>query len=919
MKKFNLLFISLFLFASFKSFGQSSCTVNATAYNWGSSTVFGIPNTSCADSHNIIINGFANLNGGGCNSGNGFSENFNNTTLNSNWSYIYPDTIISNNTCSVPSIDGTDFAWMAENTGTSQRSMETDGLDLTGLSNVTVCFEMRYAIQGQTSPCEGPDLPSEGVYLQYSIDAGASWIQLAYYSPTSGGTQGTLSTPYTSWGQYHEQLPIAAMTSSTKFRWIQGVNSSPLFDNWGLDNIFIGDSGANDYTITYNLNNTGYQNPPVSMCCSQGNYNGLLGNISAPSNNTYTDMYVIQMSNGTNSCYDTVYINQDNNFQILIDSIVQSTSCTANDGEIYLSNPDSTFNGGSWLGYPIDMTWTLSQGGSTINIDTTSNPNVFSASNLSTGTYTILNTGYLFSNCIDTITINIGGTGCSITADYTPSNYSCFDSITLSAVGTECNSGNTTGCYNGSYFNDDFNNGQAMGWNFSQVVTITANTCGVASPDGSNFLWMGGSSPAPRIMETVDLDVSNGGGICFEMRYAIQSQASPCEGPDLPNEGVSLEYSIDGGLTWGTINYWAPTNMGNPGGTPIDMTVWNQFSEQLPVAAQTNSTRFRWHQAAASNATFDHWGLDKIQIGDTLTNPSNYTISWQHDNYSLTPGVYSGSNPTPIVAPNSNSGANSYVVQMTDGTNTCYDTVVINTPGALINLDTVVNFICGNDGYVTVSDIGGASTNPLNFVLSNTSVILDTNITNGVSCTFNGLTSGVYDIVLTDTNSCADTVTFTIMQDSLLSATLSMQPDLGMASGSATAVATGGYPGYTYLWNDALSQTTSTASGLVSDWYTVVVTDSNGCTYTDSIFVTRSIGLNENSNQNVYIYPNPTNNLIYVSGLNDFSFEIVDLKGRVLNTGKNANIISIEDFANGIYVLNLENNGFIKKFFVVKE
>ena len=78
-------------------------------------------------------------------------------------------------------------------------------------------------------------------------------------------------------------------------------------------------------------------------------------------------------------------------------------------------------------------------------------------------------------------------------------------------------------------------------------------------------------------------------------------------------------------------------------------------------------------------------------------------------------------------------------------------------------------------------------------------------------------------------------------------------------------------------------------------------------------------GLNENSNQSIYIYPNPTNNLIYVSGLNDFSFEIVDLKGRILSSGRNANIISIEDFAYGIYVLNLENNGFIKKFFVVKE
>ena len=109
---------------------------------------------------------------------------------------------------------------------------------------------------------------------------------------------------------------------------------------------------------------------------------------------------------------------------------------------------------------------------------------------------------------------------------------------------------------------------------------------------------------------------------------------------------------------------------------------------------------------ASQQARYDHPWFETFQG----------MLVYQVDNAQL--WAYSGSNPTPIVAPNSNAGPVSYVVQMTDGTNTCYDTIVINTPGALINIDTVVNFICGNDGYVTVSDIGGASTNPLNFVQS---------------------------------------------------------------------------------------------------------------------------------------------------------------------------------------------------------
>ena len=45
----------------------------------------------------------------------------------------------------------------------------------------------------------------------------------------------------------------------------------------------------------------------------------------------------------------------------------------------------------------------------------------------------------------------------------------------------------------------------------------------------------------------------------------------------------------------------------------------------------------------------------------------------------------------------------------------------------------------------------------------------------------------------------------------------------------------------------------------------------------------------------------------------------MDLKGRVLSKGRNGTKISVESFADGIYVLKLENNGATKNFFVVKE
>ena len=51
------------------------------------------------------------------------------------------------------------------------------------------------------------------------------------------------------------------------------------------------------------------------------------------------------------------------------------------------------------------------------------------------------------------------------------------------------------------------------------------------------------------------------------------------------------------------------------------------------------------------------------------------------------------------------------------------------------------------------------------------------------------------------------------------------------ADGTASIQASGGTPGYTYLWADG--QTTSTATALLAGSYSVTITDANGCSYTD--------------------------------------------------------------------------------------
>ncbi|MBL0019881.1 MAG: SprB repeat-containing protein [Bacteroidetes bacterium] len=62
-------------------------------------------------------------------------------------------------------------------------------------------------------------------------------------------------------------------------------------------------------------------------------------------------------------------------------------------------------------------------------------------------------------------------------------------------------------------------------------------------------------------------------------------------------------------------------------------------------------------------------------------------------------------------------------------------------------------------------------------------------------------------------------------------------PCFGTSGGEASATASGGTPGYTYLWSNG--QTTPTATGYPAGAATVTVTDVNGCTAISTIQVTQ--------------------------------------------------------------------------------
>lgn len=145
--------------------------------------------------------------------------------------------------------------------------------------------------------------------------------------------------------------------------------------------------------------------------------------------------------------------------------------------------------------------------------------------------------------------------------------------------------------------------------------------CGLGI-DGTPYYWAStAGATAPQIV-TADLNVACGGFIYFDMVYAVQGGGAPCEGPDLANEGVEVQFSVNNG-PWIAITYFSPggfqlaQNPGGGGGVaagPTPYTTWNSFIVPIPAIALSPSTKFRWFQEFSSGTCCDNWGIDNMYV-----------------------------------------------------------------------------------------------------------------------------------------------------------------------------------------------------------------------------------------------------------------------------------------------------------------
>ncbi|MBL7950087.1 MAG: gliding motility-associated C-terminal domain-containing protein, partial [Flavobacteriales bacterium] len=225
-----------------------------------------------------------------------------------------------------------------------------------------------------------------------------------------------------------------------------------------------------------------------------------------------------------------------------------------------------------------------------------------------------------------------------------------------------------------------------------------------------------------------------------------------------------------------------------------------------------------------NNVTCD--GATDGSIDITLSGgTAPYSILWNdgttdEDRTNITAGTYS----VTITDANACNIAPTYTL-------TAPATVTVNVTSATQPGGMGITCAGGTDGALDAEITGGTAPYSILWSGPNGFTAGTENITS--------LSAGNYDLVITDANGCTNTTTHVVSEPAPVQVTLSSItynggfniPCATIGIGVFDATATGGTPGYDFLWSgpDGFTSTDEDLTSLIAGQYDLIVTDANGC------------------------------------------------------------------------------------------
>jgi hypothetical protein len=444
---------------------------------------------------------------------------------------------------------------------------------------------------------------------------------------------------------------------------------------------------------------------------------------------------------------------------------------------------------------------------------------------------------------------------------------------------------------------------------YNQTVATTAAACG--ANDGSatvtttggtgtiNYAWANGNT-TPTISNAVagqyGLTLTDVNGCPLTFNVVVPSQSN------LTVTATTQDVTC-GGQSTGSIVLNA-----SQGITPYVYT----WANNLGSAASLTNIPAGAYQVTVSDATgciviFNDTVVELSNLNGVMNGTSVLCNNTQTGNLEIsatsgvTPYTYQWVGTSNTGTYVTSVGTGTYTCIVTDGLG-CTDTVT--TVLAVTDLSATAsasNPLCSgtNTGSVTVVASGGTGPYAYDWAGSTAS-----------NTVLSGLGEGSYSVVVTDAYGCSTSASASVNEPTAWSVSAAVTPAVFGTDGAIDLTVSGATGPYTYSWDN--NATTQDLNNIDGGTYVVTITDSLGCTFSDSIVVNSIVGLDINDLNAAQVFPNPSNGNFFIVSpalssvilFNSFG-QKVTIELSTIGEGKYQ--VLTQELANGSYILELQS------------